>query len=272
MALGLTAVVDKNRLSVTLDATGLTVGQPFTITRQAPSGNTAAVRGADNVTAAAAEVIVRDWEAPLDIALVYTLTQAAQTATATVTVTWGRCEAWLCDLALPTNSLFLTIESFVELQFPVPAGVHRVLNRRAPVMTMLPAWTPSGELIVLTDTLAQRDQVRSLLGSGYPFLLRTTPAEGVGNMYLGLTEFDEDRFLTDGYAPQRRFRVQVIQVERPDAALFVPKPPNTYANVKASFATYAALKTAVGTYDQLAYTFPANPDSSPLVPWLPDDV
>jgi hypothetical protein len=31
------------------------------------------------------------------------------------------------------------------------------------------------------------------------------------------------------------------------------------------------LKAAVGTYDQLLYTF-TGVDASPVIPWLPDDV
>jgi hypothetical protein len=81
----------------------------------------------------------------------------------------------------------------------------------------------------------------------------------------------EERFLTLGDAPQRRFKVSVIQVERPDPAIFVPTAPMTYAAVKATYATYAALKAAVGTYDQLLYTF-TGVDASPVIPWLPDDV
>ncbi|HYV59135.1 MAG TPA: hypothetical protein VFA62_03615, partial [Acidimicrobiia bacterium] len=222
-------------------------------------------------------MVFRDWEAPFDLALVYTVTvydgtTAVGTASVTVTVPWGDCEVWLVDLARPTNSLEVVVESFVALDFAVAAGVHRVLNRRAPVMTTLPAWTPAGELIVLTDTLAQRDQVRSLLGSGYPFLLRTTPDLGVGNMCLGLTDFVEERFLTPGFAAQRRFRIAAVQVERPDPALFQPTPPNTYQHVKDTWASYAALLAAVGTYDALAYTFPDLDDATVIPPWLPDDI
>ena len=191
----------------------------------------------------------------------------------TVTVAYGECPAWLVDLARPTNSLPAVIESMRELNFDAPAGVHRVLERRAPVMTTLPAYTPTAELVVLSDTLSERDRMRNLFGSGYPFLLRTDPLEGIGNMYLGLTQFVEERILSDGYAPQRRFRVACVQVERPDPGVFVPTAPNTYQNVKDTFATYQELKDTVGTYDQLAYTFPDDPDAAgAFVPWLPDDI
>jgi len=277
MAVALAATVDPARLDVRLEVTGIPAGaDTYTISRRSPSGNEAAVRGAFNAAVSGTSAIARDWEAPFDVELVYTVTAydgttVLETATATVTVAYGQCAAWLVDLARPTNSLAVVIQDMHELQFDLANGVHRILNRRAPVMTMLPAWTPSAELAVLTDTLAQRDQVRALWGAGYPFLLRTTPDLGIGNMYLGLTGFVEERILADGRAPERRMRAAVIQVERPDPGLFVPTAPNTYQHVKDTWATYADMLAAVGTYDQLAYIFPGG-DASPVIPWLPDDI
>jgi hypothetical protein len=278
MAVALAAALEPDRLSVRLDVSGIPAGATtYTIERLSPSGNTAGVRGAVDTPVTGTTAVARDYEIPFDTQVVYTVTvhqntTVVGTATATFTVTYTGCDGWLVDIARPTNSLPVTIESIHELEFEVAAGVHRVLNRRAPVVTSLPAWTPKTELVVLTDTQPERDRVRALYGTGYPFLLRTDPAQGVGNMYLGLTDFVEERFLAAGDAPQRRFRAACVQVERPDPGLFVPAAPNTYANVKASYATYAALKAAVGTYDQLAYTFPANPDAAPSPPWLPDDI
>lgn len=280
MALAITATLDPIRLAARLDVEGITTGATYTISRAAPSGNTAGVRGHTSQTLGSGQtsIIARDYELPFNVDLQYTVTiydtggGVVATASCPFRIDYDDCEAWLVDLARPTNSLPLVVESLRELAFDIANGVHRVLGRRAPVLTMLPAWTPSAELIVLTDTLDERDQVRALLGDGYPVLLRTTPDMGIGNMYLGISSFIEERFLTLGARPQRRFRAQVVQVERPDPAAYVPVPPNTYANVKATYATYAALKTGVITYDQLAYTYPAGPNIVPIVPWLPDDV
>jgi hypothetical protein len=277
MAVTLTVTPEPAKAAARLQVDGVPAGaDTYTINRTSPSGAVTGVRGAVNAPVGIPTEIVRDWELPLDVPLTYQVTvydgaTVVGTASATFTAAWGQCPAWLVDLARPTNSLALTIESMVDLDFEAAVGVHRILNRRAPVLTSLPAWTPSSELIVLTDTLTERDEVRALLGSGYPFLLRTTPDMGIGNMYLGVTQFVEERFLTLGDAPQRRFKVSVVQVERPDPGIFVPTAPMTYAAVKATYATYAALKAAVGTYDQLLYTF-TGVDASPVIPWLPDDV
>jgi hypothetical protein len=177
------------------------------------------------------------------------------------------------DLARPINSIRVTAESLPELTYSVDAGVHYVMGRRAPVMTSLPAHTPSGDLAVLTDDLAAREEARAILGSGYPFLLRTSPDWGIGNMYCGVTGYVEGRIVTPGAAPYRRWRAAIQQVERPDPQVFVPTPPNTWAAVKASFATWAAVLAGALTWDALANTYPAvDPEAQPVVPWPPDDV
>lgn len=276
MAVALAASLDPARLAVRLDTTGVPAGaDTYTITRTSPSGHTADVRGASGAPVGIPTQITRDYEAPFDLALSYRVTVydagvSVGTATATITVAWDDCDCWLVDLARPTNSLPVTVESMRELTFDAASGVHRVLNRRAPVLTTLPAWTPSSELIVLTDTEPDRDRVRALLGSGYPFLLRSSPELGIGNMYLGATGFVEERLLTLGARPERRFRVACLQVERPDPSIFTPVPPNLYSQVQTTYATYAALTAAVASYDALAYSYPA--EGSAYLPWLPDDV
>jgi hypothetical protein len=242
--------------------------------RSSQSGNVAGVRGwIERDVSGTTVAMARDWEAPFDVDLVYTATLSDGTvATGTFRIDYHACEAWLVDLARPTNSLPLVIESMSTLDYALPVGVHRVLDRRAPILTTLPAWTPSTELLVLTETLSERDRVRALYGSGYPFLLRTDPEQGVGNIYFGLTDFKEERIITLGRAPLRRFLAECVQVERPDPALFTPSPPNTYADVLAEFDDYADLLGQMETYDAMLYHIPGETTASPVTPWLPDDV
>jgi hypothetical protein len=278
MPMTISIAVDDARAAATVTIDGVpAAASTYTIQRAAPSGNTAGVRGHVGATATAT-IIAHDYEAPLNVELVYTATAYDGTGTVVETIAaapfqilWTQCESWLVDIARPTNSIVLVFESMVALSFDFAVGVHRVLNRRAPVLTTLPAWTPGAELVVLTDTLGERDQVRALLGNGYPILLRA-PELGIGNMYCGITAFIEERFLTLGARPERRFRIQVAQVERPNPGFYVPLPPNTYANVEATYATYADLEAAVGTYDELAYTWPPDLEASPIEPWPPDDI
>jgi hypothetical protein len=277
VAVALQATLESEKLAARLEVTGIPAGaDTLTIERTSPSGSVAGVRGGVDAAVTGTSFLIRDYELPLDTTVTYTVTCYDGTtnvgsASAIFAIVYGECDAWLTDLARPTNSLQVRLESLAALAHTVPSGIHRVLDRRAPVVTALVAWTPSTELILLTETLDERDAVRALFGSGYPVLVRTTPEQGIGNLYLALSEFVEERFLTEGDAPERRFRCTCVQVERPDPAIYVPLAPNTYANAKATYATYADLKAALASYDELAYTYPTGV-TSPITPWLPDDV
>jgi hypothetical protein len=263
MAVALAATVEPDRLDVRLEVTGIPAGaDTLTITRASPGQAPEQVRGAVDVPLTGTTFIARDYEAPFNLPLTYTVTvldagASVGTATAAVTVTYPDSgDPWLVDLAKPTNSLPVIVESMTELAYQAAVGVQRVLNRRDPVLTSLPTWTPTTELILVTGTIAERDQVRSLLGGGNPFLLRTPPAQQVGNLYLGLTGFVEERPSRIVFAQDRRWRIQAVAVARPDPAIFAPAPPMTYAAVKTAYATYQVLKDSVLNYDELAYTYP----------------
>ena len=276
----LAVTLEAERLAARIQVGGFPAGaDTVTVTRTSPSGHEAGVRGAVDAVLTGTTFVVRDYELPFDVevdyaATVYDGTSVVGSALATFEVDYPPGgDPWLVDLARPTNSLPLVVESMQELAYDAAVGVHRVLDRRDPVLTALPSWTPGSELVVVTATETERDQVRNLLGAGYPFLLRTSPAQGVGNMYLGVTGFTEARASRIALHADRRFRVACVQVERPDPAIFLPQAPNTYAAVKAAWATYAALKAGVGTYEELAYTYPAGGGGEPGGgPWLPDDV
>jgi hypothetical protein len=281
MALALAVTLEDPKLAARLDVSGITPAtmKTLTINRSSPSGTVAGVRGAVGVTIAGGQTtyLVRDYELPLATTITYTVTAydaggaSVGTASAIFSIPYTACEAWLVDIARPLNSLQLTVESMVELSYALPSGVHHVLNRRDPVMTALAAYTPSSELLVLTETLDEREAARALLGSGYPFLLRTIPEQGIGNMYLAASEFVEERILTLGTASERRWRITCLQVERPDPSIYVPLAPSTYAIVNSTYADYAALKTANANYDALAYSYPVGV-TNPILPWPPDDV
>ena len=68
----------------------------------------------------------------------------------------------------------------------------------------------------------------------------------------------------------RRWAIQGVQVERPDADLFVPLGPQTYTDVKDTFATYAALKAGRASYDAMLYDW-TGASAADVVPWPPDD-
>jgi hypothetical protein len=274
-----TLSIEAARKSVRIDVVCAAGNTVLHVWRVGPSGVPATVRGWEaGVVVGAAPVIVRDYEVPIGVPVLYYLQAGAGapagaiTGPLAVTLPADPCEVWLIDLSRPINSIRVEVEEFAELDYRVDAAAHYVIGRRAPVVTSLPANTASGELTLLTDDLSTAEITRSILGTGAPFLLRTAPILGVGNMYLAALGIVEGRILADGAAPWRRFRVSVVQVERPNPIVFVPLAPVTWAGVKAQYPLWSDVLTIADTWDQLASTFPALPGGSPAVAWLPADV
>jgi hypothetical protein len=276
--MALTATIDHDVNAVRLDYTVPAGAATATLSRVGPSGTPAIVRGHDNTAATPGLLIVRDYEAPIGVALTYTAQSfnaaaaVVDTQTTKITIPSTGCEdTWLTDLAKPTNTLQILIESLPDLEHEQASTVHDIIGRRTPIVTADIAKTPTFELSVLTETLDERDSTRSVLGNGVTVLLRTPPEDGIGNLYFAVTGFHEQRIVTSGTLADRRFVISGRQVDRPDPALWMPAAPSTYATVHARYATYSALKAARATYDAVLYDWSgaAAPD---VVPWPPVDV
>jgi hypothetical protein len=276
--MALTATVEPEVKDVRLDYTAPALTVSVTITRTGPSGTPATVRNWQDEPTVAGAVIARDFEAPIGVPLTYTATAknvagaVIDTQTATITVPSAGCsDTWLNDLARVANSMLVAIESLPDLDHPVPSSVHEIITRRSPIVTSDIAHTPAFELSVLTQSLDDRDQCRAILGNGVPVLLRTPPEDGIGNLYFSVLGFHEQRIVPAGTVPDRRFVISGRQVQRPDPGLYAPIGVATYAHVKATFATYTALKAGRVNYDAVLYDW-AGSAPSDIVPWPPDDV
>jgi hypothetical protein len=230
------------------------------------------------VTPGYAEVM-RDFEAPIGVPLTYTVTTwaAATPATtdsgqASITIADGGCEdTWLGDLARPTNTQKVVLESLAELDYAIEVGIHNIIARRSPIISSDVADTPSFELNVLTDSDDARERTRAALGNGVPVLLRTPPANGIGNLYFAVTGFREQRIVNAARVQDRRFVVSAVQIERPDPSLYSPTPPQTYAGLEQSFATYADLKAGRASYDAALWDY-SEAGAEDVVSWPPSDV
>jgi hypothetical protein len=251
-------------------ATALTVWRVSTAT-----GNLAYVRGWKGTATAAASLSLFDWEVPLDVEVTYYATatvagvESAVGSSAPFTVTDD--QDWLVDLARPTNTFPIAVESLPALSYSGPVGVHRVLDRRDPILTTAALWTPTGTLTFFTGTIQERDRARAILGGGVAVLLRTPPDRGVGNLYLGVLSMNEQRVSRLALHDDRRFVVEAVQVARPDPTLYVPLPPLSYQGRLNTWPTYQDAKNTGSSYGELAYTFP--PDHiDPGPPFPPSDV
>lgn len=239
------------------------------------TGNAAYVRGWVGLAVGGVNVSAFDWEVPLGVEVVYHATATVAGVESAVgdspPLTIEDRHDWLVDIARPTNTMPVEVEAFPELRYDGPVGVHRVLDRRDPVLTTASFWTPGGTLAFVTATQVERDFARAILGSGVPILLRTHPGVGVGNLYLGVTGFREQRVSRLGLHADRRFVADVEQVARPDPATFVPVAPMSYRERLATYPIYGDVVDTGLSYQDVAYTFESG-DVDPSQPWLPSDV
>jgi hypothetical protein len=260
-------------LGVPADATSLNVW------RVSPSGAVAGVRGAyPAAVTGGATLVLRDYEVPLNTPVSYYATAANTEGTgpemgpvAFTVATQDECKGWIVDTVRPSNSGQHTIVSLDTLEYPITAGVHRVLERRDPVISTSLAGTPNLELVVLAETLLEADHITLTVGNGLPILLRTVPEWGIGNMWLYPVAWTTGRLSSEGVDPKRIFTLGCVQIERPDPALYAPMPPTPYAAVTATYATYAALLAARPTYDAVLYDY-AIGEAPPVLPFPPVDV
>jgi hypothetical protein len=264
--------------NVRLDYIAPAATERVTFSRTGPSGVAAVVRGYSQAPVGPGEVIARDYEAPIGVPLTYTvLAETAagadlETLTATVTVpSQGCADTWLNDLARVGNTLAIVIEQLPELDYPVPVTTHDVITRRTPIVTSDVAHTAELELSFLTDSDDERMRARAMLGNGIPVLLRTPPEDGIGNMYLAVLGFREQRIVSSGTVPDRRFVVNARHVSRPDPTLFIPLAAVVYEDVRATYATYLELRTDRTSYESLLYDYTGD-EPSDIVPWPPVDV
>jgi hypothetical protein len=273
-----TAIVEPAYQNVMLTYTVPAAGDQVTLSRTGPSGAAAVVRGwSDQAVAGGGTITARDYEAPIGVPLVYTATTedggaTIDTQTVTITIPSAGCsDTWLNDLARVGNTLHVTLEAIPELAYPVPNTVHEVITRRAPIVTSDVAHTAQLEVSFLTESDDERDRARALLGNGVPVLLRTPPEDGVGNMYLSVLGFKEQRVVTLATIPDRRFVISARHVARPDPSLYVPLAAVLYDDVRDAYATYQELRAERATYDALLYGW-GGVEASDVVPWPPDDV
>lgn len=240
------------RLHVELDGTATELD----IHRTGPSGVRAYVRGVQgrNVTGFDTDDHA-DYEIPFGVAVDYVAVARnvdGETESATVTVELDVDDDWLVDLDDARNTGPVLVESLAELEYDAPQGVHRVIGRRTPIVTSDLRWTPSGQLVLVTLTAEEARRVRDALGSSSPLLLRSRLERGVGNMYLLATNVRERRVSRIATAPERRWHVDVVEIDRPDATLYSPIAV-TWGEIVGTFATWQDLLDGRPTWADVVF-------------------
>lgn len=133
------------------------------------------VRGGAAITG---DVIVNDYEIPLNTDVTYTLDGESVT---------GRLTMNRAVLSHPTDASLcvkdLTVETDDAWSWRTPGTAHQILGTEWPVVTYNRRTEHSGNLIIITS-YADRQAMRDILVSGSPLLLRVPPADPVDDMWF----------------------------------------------------------------------------------------
>ena len=113
-------------------------------------------------------------------------------------------------------------------------------------MTILPALYPTGELVLWTDTLAQRRDLVTMLATGSPMLLRSTHPDRVQDMVLLPSEWSDILVNPDRPGGARTLTISYQAVT--ELRGYGPPADRTYNTWLIDHADYAAVRAAYDTY------------------------
>jgi hypothetical protein len=125
-----------------------------------------------------------------------------------------------------------------------------VLGRSDPLVSILPAMYPGGEIEFLVRTPAQRIRLIELLRRGDPLHLRTTDETRLDTMTLLMQSWSDPYLNEDARTGPAAIRVEYQRVTDVPA-LSPPVPDRTYATVAADHLTYGDLVTTYASYTDL---------------------
>lgn len=218
MAIALTATANTTGGYVTLELSDAG-SSSYTITRTAADGTTSTVRNGEPAVASAGGWLGNDYEAPLDVALVYTatLTTTPFTVTTAAPVTLasdGRC--WLGHPGRPGLNVRPLVAELQLTQRTARSQVLAVLGRAKPIGQSLRRNSQEGSLMVRTSTAAEFAALEALIDDGSPLLLRG-PDDWVayGHRYIQVGDVVAERLTRVGTDARFLVTLPWIEVERP---------------------------------------------------------
>lgn len=215
------------------------------------NGQRLPVRGAQRRATSGGVLVITDHEAPFATDFHYVLTQALSNGTTAETLS----ETVRMTTALPWIShpitgqgVTATITDWPELTYSARQNVVAVAGRSRPIVISDRRIAASSELVILTKTRAALLDLRALLASGDPLLVRPV-CDAVEGDYLAIGDVSEARVKPKGEGAGSDWRRLVSMdaqvVDAPDTS--IPAIGDTLASLAAYVpTTLAALADAFG--------------------------
>ncbi|MGI5404128.1 hypothetical protein ACQEVG_32700 [Streptomyces sp. CA-135486] len=213
-----------------LTVRGLTTAGPtwlWSLTRIVAGQAPQPVRGwAGDLTAQATTsdvFVITDYEAPLGVSVSWRIRSADPVPGGSLaylsdelTLDAPELEVWLKDPGLPARAVMATVGP------PLPSwtraarqGVNAVRGRVRPVVISDVRSARSGQVVLVTETDAERDSLWWVLDAGGPLLLQWPPAWGIADMYVSVGDVTEAPLTDFAEHHDRTWTLPLIEVDRP---------------------------------------------------------
>jgi hypothetical protein len=229
---------------------------PMSVYLSYPGQAPLAVRGLDEVTGYPPAQLVLDYAVPFNTVLTYEVVVRSPTgstldyATAQVQAPADN-RAWLRDVLYPQSSMPVNVESHPGAKTEARTALLSAVGRANVIAVSDIRSGRSGTSAFVTFTDGEADMFARLVDSGHVLLL-TGPADWrLGPVYMSFLGV-ENRRIGGPVAPERRWVVEWVQVDPPEA--LVVGAPRTYAQLLTDFPFY--LDARGTSYADLLYPPP----------------
>jgi hypothetical protein len=246
----------RTRLVVTIDGAEASIAA---VERSVDGGATwVDVRGYSRKLVAGDTLIAYDYESPNGEAASFRAQAIRETANGDIAsdwsspaaATWSSPYTWLKNIRNPALSRTFRFRTMPTWERARPQGVHAVVDDEFPAVISGRLQAVAGEAVLLTESLAERDAVLTLL-AGEVILVQPPANHGVGSRYFAPGRVTERRIVRIAGVAYRELAVQVTEVPAPADTGIDGFVGTTYADVAATYSDYADLLASVANYGAL---------------------
>lgn len=249
--------------SITLTLRELSIGDYITIWRQLADGTRTLVRGTAGLIQSqlitGAEMIIEDYEAPLATDVFYyvetrdsTGSLIEQRTSQDVTLASpGAQYAWLKDPSSPQRNLKLAVAKGPDWQRSITQSVLRVRGRRNPVILSDVRGGQEGDLLVFTQSDAERIALDWLLDTGNVLLWQVAPGNGVSDMYVIAGQTTQARGGGIATDPIRTWTLPLKEVDMPTQTGVAGSAGRTWQDISTENTTWQDVLSKFATWEDV---------------------
>lgn len=166
--------------------------------------------------------VATDYEAPLGVVVQWRATITdhlgiirASYLSDPVTLAAETTDVWLKDPGLPQRSTRVTVVSLPTWTTEARQGINSVRGRARPVVISDVRGAKTGDLTVVTETLADREALRWVLEPGSPLLIQWPPGWGEDDIYVSVGSVQAAPVVDFAEVHDRTWVLPLTEVDRP---------------------------------------------------------